>query len=192
MNLLINKIREILFCHRGTLKREGVPWLLSGFPHPETGRRKDWELQRKTLHSPVFLESLCCWRGRVERWRLPNPLSVHQALVRGICMTDRKCHPISKMCGHCSLRQPPPYSGGLVPHHHHLRDQAAIRCASCRRGCCCCTSSYSSCPFLHTDLSKASTPSISLHPTVTAVPPSSTPAASLPYQTHSTHLTPGC
>lgn len=50
------------------------------------------------------------WRGRVEGGRLPNPLTVHQILVMGICMKDRKVHPISKMLRHCSSGQPPPYS----------------------------------------------------------------------------------
>ena len=100
-------------------------------------------------------------------------------LVTEICMKDRKCHPITKMCRHCGSRQPPPYSRCLVLHHQHPRDQAAIRHISCKRGCCC-ASSYSSCSFLYTYLLKASNPSISLlHPTVTAVPPSSIPAASL-------------
>lgn len=50
------------------------------------------------------------WRGRVEGGRLPNPLTVHQILVMGICMKDRKVHPISKMLRHRSSGQPPPYS----------------------------------------------------------------------------------
>lgn len=82
----------------------------------------------------------------MEGRKLPNPLAEHLTLVRGICMKDRKCHPISKMCRHCGSKQPPPYSGCLVLHHQCPRDQAAIRHTSCKRGCCC-PSSYSSCSF---------------------------------------------
>lgn len=77
---------------------------------------------------------------------------------------------------HCSSRQPPEC---LVPHHHHLQDWAAIRHTSCKTGCCF-ASSYSFCSFLYTHLSKASKIYLSLlHPTVTAMTPSSIPAASL-------------
>lgn len=102
----------------------------------------------------VFAAEL--WRRRVEGGRLPKPLAVHQILVRGICVKDGKWQPISKMCRHCSSREPllqEPCTPPTTPAEH----------TSCKRGCCF-ASSYSSCSVLYKYLSKASKPCFTSSP----------------------------
>ena len=115
MDLLTNKRREILFCPRGTreewLTDASVASPIQKHAGGKVGNRRGRHYVALLFLQKAFATEL--WRGRVEGGRLPNPLTVHQILVRGICMKDRKVHPISEMRRHCSSGQPPPPPGVL-------------------------------------------------------------------------------
>lgn len=105
MKFLANKIRELLFCHRDEWFTESP--VTSPLQRHMGGKTENCRGRHSIavfFLQKVFSAEL--WRRMVEGGRLPKPLAVHQTLVRGICVKDRKCHPISKMCRHCSSRQP--------------------------------------------------------------------------------------
>lgn len=195
MNLLTNRIRAILLCHRGMLKRGVVHWLLSSFPIQKYAEGKVRNCRGRHYIVLFFLQKAFAtevWSGRVEGGRLPSSLTVHQTFIRGMCMKDRKCHPVSKMPGTA-------VQGSLLPTPGVLYSTTSIRETKelldtpiARRTAAVPVATHSALSYTHT--SQRPQKHLSHFSTLLSqqflLPPSQLPHFIC--HTHSTHLTSGC